>query len=288
MAITVEKFLECVQKNASRVTHYESGGDGSGGGCDCIGLIIGALRLAGEQWKGTHGTNWAARNAIQEPWPYKLTQEKELWPGMIVFKMREKNDPGYSLPDSYKDSGDSRDFYHVGVVMAVKPLTIMHCTKALSMGIDGITEDHSTGNWGFYAKLKGVVYPGQENKEDILYYAKVHSANGKPVRLRPQPSTEKDEICKLPINTVVAVLDDSLSGWDKVEYTGIVGYMMTEFLAPIWDTETEPDAPEEPEQTEQPGNEDTGEDTTVSRGELADWRKSLYAVIDKINKRLEG
>ena len=39
--ITVQEFLNRVIENEARVTHYESGGDGSkNGGCDCIGLIL--------------------------------------------------------------------------------------------------------------------------------------------------------------------------------------------------------------------------------------------------------
>lgn len=281
--ITVEKFLQCVQENAARVTHYEKGGDGSGGGCDCIGLIIGALRLAGEKWTGTHGSNWAARNAIQGPWPHKITGENVLQPGDIVFKVREKNDSGYDLPDSYKDSGDSRDFYHVGVVMSVNPFTIMHCTSVEG----GIKEDHSLGNWSHYAKLKGVTYPGQEGKDEVLYYARVYAANGQPVRIRPQPNTDRDEICKVPVNMVVAVLDDSINGWDKVEYTGIIGYMMSEFLVPLGSTGEHEDIPQQEQKPEEKPewNYDT---VTVTRDELAEQRRKLDEVRDWINRKMEG
>ena len=192
--ITVEKFLQCVDENAQRVTHYQSGCDGTGGGCDCIGLIIGGLRLAGEQWNGTHGSNWAARNAIQEVCPMKITSENELQPGMIVFKAHAPGESGYNLPNSYKNGNNLMDYYHVGVVMSINPLTIMHCTKNSSKGIDGITEDHALGKWGYYAMLKAVAYPGYEWRNDILYYARVYAANGDPVRLRPEPNTNKKEI----------------------------------------------------------------------------------------------
>lgn len=56
--IPLSKFLSCVRENAARVREYESGGDGSNGKCDCIGLIIGALALAGFRWPGIHGSNW--------------------------------------------------------------------------------------------------------------------------------------------------------------------------------------------------------------------------------------
>ena len=62
--IQLDQFLVCVQENAARVREYESGHDGSNGKCDCIGLIIGALELAGFHWPGVHGSNWAARNAM--------------------------------------------------------------------------------------------------------------------------------------------------------------------------------------------------------------------------------
>ena len=65
--IPVERFLQCVQENADRIHGYELGHDGSDGKSDCIGLIIGALELAGFRWPGTHGSNWAARYAMQEP-----------------------------------------------------------------------------------------------------------------------------------------------------------------------------------------------------------------------------
>ena len=60
--MTNEQFLEGIQKNIARVREYKLGMDGSGGQCDCIGLIIGAVRLMGGEWKGTHGSNYAARN----------------------------------------------------------------------------------------------------------------------------------------------------------------------------------------------------------------------------------
>ena len=34
------------------------------GTCDCIGLIIGAIRRAGGSWTGTHGSNYAARSEM--------------------------------------------------------------------------------------------------------------------------------------------------------------------------------------------------------------------------------
>ena len=64
--IPLETFLRCVRENAARIHGYELGHDGSDGESDCIGLIIGALGLAGFRWPGVHGSNWAARNAMAD------------------------------------------------------------------------------------------------------------------------------------------------------------------------------------------------------------------------------
>lgn len=229
--ITVEKFLDCVRENAARVTHYESGGDGSGdGGCDCIGLIIGALRLAGEKWRGTHGSNYAARNEIQEDRPLLVNSSTTMMPGAIVFKGKEPGDSGYDLPEYYKDSGDLTDYYHVGVVMETEPLLIMHCTLDKAHDIDGIAEDHKFGNWKYFAKLKDVNY----NSE--LYKARVTAETGGTVNLRKGMGTNYDVIVRVPIGSIVSVFGGGNAEWQKVEYDKIyLGYMMTKFLAPLPD-----------------------------------------------------
>ena len=59
--ITLSSFLEKIREIASENPKYRSGGSGKDGTCDCIGLIIGAIRRAGGSWPGTHGSNYAAR-----------------------------------------------------------------------------------------------------------------------------------------------------------------------------------------------------------------------------------
>ena len=229
--ITVEKFLDCVRENAARVTHYERNGDGSGdGGCDCIGLIIGALRSAGVEWKGTHGSNYAARYKIQEDRPLLVNSSTTMMTGVIVFKGKEPGDPGYDLPEYYKDSGDLTDYYHVGVVMETEPLLIMHCTLDKAHGIDGIAEDHKFGNWKYFAKLKDVNYNSK------LYEARVTAETGSTVNLRKGMGTNYDVIVRVPIGSIVSVYGGGNAEWQKVEYDKIyLGYMMTKFLAPLPD-----------------------------------------------------
>ena len=60
-AALVKKFLEMVAKIKSLNPAYKQPGDGSNGVCDCIGLIIGAIRRMSLKWKGIHGSNYGAR-----------------------------------------------------------------------------------------------------------------------------------------------------------------------------------------------------------------------------------
>ena len=57
----VNKFLEKVQVIKNLNPKRREPGDGSDGYCDCIGLVIGAVRRMGLKWTGIHGSNWAAR-----------------------------------------------------------------------------------------------------------------------------------------------------------------------------------------------------------------------------------
>ena len=64
--MTIDEFLTNVQRIQAADPRYRLGRDGSDGYCDCIGLVIGAIRRSGGQWRGIHGTNWTARNAMHD------------------------------------------------------------------------------------------------------------------------------------------------------------------------------------------------------------------------------
>ena len=52
MAVQLSTFLAALQQMADARPTYRTGGSGKDGTCDCIGLIIGALRIAGYRWPG--------------------------------------------------------------------------------------------------------------------------------------------------------------------------------------------------------------------------------------------
>ena len=120
------RFLKEAQAIAASRPAYRKGGSGKDGTCDCIGLIIGAIRRAGGKWPGIHGSNWAARYAVRDLAPLRSVSGLRI--GDLVFKSRAPGVKGYDLPDRYRSHPDRNDYYHVGIVLSVSPLRILHMT----------------------------------------------------------------------------------------------------------------------------------------------------------------
>lgn len=225
--ISIEKFLQYVRENAARINAYESGHDGSDGKSDCIGLIIGALRLLGQKWPWTHGSNYTARNKVDNLRPVSSASDLRL--GELVFKVREPGDEKYALPSAYDGHPDRRDYYHVGVVTSLAPLEITHSTSVAG----GIKRDTSLGQWRWAGELSLVDYDAEESEipdDDVLYQAIVRADNEYPVKMRTGPSTNNKVKASVPQGTIVDVLDE-LDGWAKIRLDGQTGYMMIKFLS---------------------------------------------------------
>ena len=79
----LEKFLSKIQIIKSLQPKYASGGDGSRGTCDCIGLVIGAFRRASIKWSGIHGSNYFARKEVTNL--SKVNSVSDLKVGDVVF-----------------------------------------------------------------------------------------------------------------------------------------------------------------------------------------------------------
>lgn len=223
--MNLQNFLQAVEQNAARVKKYEQPGDGSDGTCDCIGLIIGAVRLAGGSWKGTHGSNYAARSMVDDFGP------AQYYKGEIVFKARRPGEERYNLKDKYKQggssyNGDINDYYHVGVVTNDNPLEITHCTSP-----GPIVRDKKKGKWLYGGRLKGVDYGAiPESKGEItVMEATVFAENGKPVKMRAKPNTSTNVYWEIPNGEKVEVIDNGET-WTQIKYKGRTGYMMTKFL----------------------------------------------------------
>lgn len=224
--VSLRSFLFAVQSIVDEKPTYALGMDGSSGACDCIGLVIGAVRRAGGKWTGAHGSNWAARNAIAE-----MHHDHRYELGWCVFKARSTG-----LPAAYASDPDQRNYYHAGVVTSVNPLRITHCTSTSGKG--GIKVDTVPGAWEHSGRLTDVNY--DEEADETLEAAVVTAESGRSVNLRKSPTTASVVIERVPVGTLVYVTSRD-SEWSAVQHGPKTGYMMSKHLVP-----------EEPEDTENP------------------------------------
>lgn len=264
MGITRERFLEKVEEIAATDIVYQEGKDGSNGACDCIGLIIGAIRRAGGSWTGIHGSNYAARYEMRELLPVMDAGELNL--GDAVYKARMPGEEGYALPERYKNDPDQRDYYHVGVVTAVEPLEITHCTGP------GIVRDTKLGKWTYRGRLEKVNYDGTSQEVGTMVQtATVVADSGSKVKMRSKPSTSDGLYWEVPVGALVQVAEVS-GEWAKVRYGDRTGYMMAKFL--VMDA---------PTQGTTPGSNqgDASEIISVQRA-------ALQAVYDALGSILQG
>lgn len=260
----LEAFIAQVEAIAQASPVYRPGGDGSDGTCDCIGLVIGAIRRAGGSWTGTHGSNYAARYEMRELLP--VTDAGELCLGDVVYKARTPGQAGYALPERYKNDPDQRDYYHVGVVTATNPLEITHCTGP------GIVRDTKLGKWTYRGRLEKVDYDGTSQEVGTMVQtATVVADSGDDVKMRSTPSKTDGLYYKVPVGATVQVA--SVDGeWAKVRYQDRTGYMMVEYL--------EMDVQEPPTSGSSSGSTG-GELITVQRA-------ALQAVYDALGSILQG
>lgn len=234
------EFVEGVRRIAASNPTYRTGGDGSDGTCDCIGLIMGAL--GGEY--PMHSTNYFVRYELAIE-PQTITDAEELQLGDLVIKARNENNPRYDLHERYKPGGryfinDLLDYYHVGVVTSTNPLVITHCTSG--NGVNGIVEDTTLVGWTHVGIVDDLEYEDQwvDTPSPTHDIAIVYSEDGNPVRMRKAPTTASETIVKVPKGAQVEVTE-SADGWATILWNGQRGYMMTEFLRVVGMTPTEPE-----------------------------------------------
>ena len=227
--ITVIVFINKALDIAATHPKYRLGCDGSNGYCDCIGLPIGSLKRAGVKWQGIHGSNYAARYRLKvaiKP----INKVSDLKVGMLVFK--GKTDTA-DLPNRYKRggslyNGDLHDYYHVGMVISVNPLCILHMTSPTTK------KDTSLGKWNYYGECVYVEScspsptPAPPPVENIL--AEVIAASGSTVNMRKGPGKNYKIVERVPIGAIVEVLEDDGSDWTFIQYKLKSGYMMDMFL----------------------------------------------------------
>lgn len=224
-------FLEKVEEIRREQPKYRKGGDGSDKTCDCIGLIMGALRRAGETWKGTHGSNYAARNQMENL--RRVTKASDLEVGEVIYKAFDPMDDNWDLPATYAQDEDQLDYYHVGVITSVEPLIITHCTTP------SVKQDYKLGSWAYAGNLKKVNYEGvgpvEEVKKAII--DRPTGVTGDTVNMRKGAGLNYDRIEKIQFGTEVDVMAD-LGEWCYIKVDGKSGYVMSNFILYAGDPDT--------------------------------------------------
>ena len=222
------EFVKRVQDIAATNPTYRTGGDGSDGTCDCVGLIMGAIDKAYPM----HSSNYFARNEM-----YGLGMivgnEHHMALGDLVYKARSSLSYGYDLHERYQvggryHNGDMLDYYHVGVVTCVDPLEITHCTS--TENVNGIKRDNSLKGWTHFGQIKDVIVVGEA--EEQFAEAKmmmVYAANKKPVNVRKRPDKSAPKIAEIPVGSVVLMIKKT-DEWALITHASYTGYMMSEFL----------------------------------------------------------
>ena len=237
----IQSFLTMVQKIKSLNPTYRQPGDGSDGTCDCIGLIIGAIRRMGLKWVGIHGSNWAARKEFVEL--KRVNSESDYELGDTVLKAYEYGDKGWNLPARYRKggkyyNGDLRDYYHAGVVTSVNPLNITHMSSKM-------TVDKKMGRWLYHGKLKIIVNassdngaisapaattPTKETDPGTGVKAAVTAASGKYVKMRAKPTQSCSLYDEVPVGATVTLVAPGET-WAQISYGQRTGwYMMAKYL----------------------------------------------------------
>ena len=237
-AEVVNKFLAMVAKIKSLNPKYRQPGDGSDGTCDCIGLVIGAIRRMGLKWTGIHGSNWAARKEFTEL--KHITSASQLQLGDVVLKAVEQGASGWDLPSRYRSggkyyNGDTRDYYHAGVVTSVNPFNITHMSSKM-------TVDTKLGKWNYGGKLRILVNAASGGVEPTPSpdtpttgsRAVVVAPTGSTVNFRKTPSLKGVLIARIPLGTTVEVVAPG-EEWASIKYGNKTGYMMAKVLDIIGD-----------------------------------------------------
>ena len=235
--ITAERFIDGVNSIYEEKPTYRTGGDGSDGTCDCIGMERGSLEREGvkkNEITNMRGTNQAARKTIEDL--KAIRSVSELQPGDVVLKTRDKDDKSMPLPDRYRKGGADYDpkwgetnFTHIGTVTRTNPLEITHMTSPTAK------KDRSLGNWKYAGKLPWV-RRGQEPEPapgpDPLpeaEWATVTAESGSTVKMRAKPTTTCKLYWDVPVGSQV-IVEERGEPWTKITWAGQTGYMMTRFL----------------------------------------------------------
>ena len=231
--IPVEDILRLFEKMKDENWRYTMGA-AEKNNVDCSGAFVYAYKKLGKI-SIYHGSNWMARNEACQLLPITAAQ-----PGMIALKAKEETENGYHLPEKYKNGTDTRDYYHVGLVSRDG------CRVLNAAGADYgfISSGLSAKNgWDFVSYAKSIDYGGKENETETqeegktMFQMMVTATSGSTVNRRVAPKAGAALLDRIKIGTVVTVVATD-GTWSTVQYDGVTGYMMSQYLTELDSTDT--------------------------------------------------
>lgn len=233
----VAKFLAKIDVIYNSNPRRREPGDGSDGYCDCIGLIIGAIRRMGLKWPGIHGSNYSARMETTNLAPIKSASDLEV--GDVVYKAVPKGNSKWSLPTRYRSggkyyNGDLNDYYHAGTVYSVNPLKIKHMSDKMRTD----TKINVSNPWNYHGKLTRLINASSgtptPDPDPVYKKAVVVAQSGGTVNLRAAATKNARIMVRVPLGSTVSVVQPGET-WAKITWNKFTGYMMAEFLDIVGD-----------------------------------------------------
>lgn len=186
------------------------------------------------------GSNWFARHELRNLRP--LTNKSQLYDGCAVLKTLHPGQPGYSLPNRYKDHVDQIDYSHIGIgtndgrILDSTRYGKQHDGTWTRNGPGWSTAKIGPNSWDIIADFEDVDYSdsGLPNDHELpevtpVEYATVYAKSGSTVRLRKTASTKDIAIANVPVGALVGVLEKK-GAWWQISHAGKIGWMMAEFL----------------------------------------------------------
>lgn len=198
---------------------YKLGGR-SQSGIDCSGAFVRAYQQQGQSIY--HGSNRIIRAHCTGA--FTIERESQLEVGMAIFKQRadlSKMKAEYKPGGRYYNEALPNDYYHIGLVTGVNPLSIVNATTPVAR------RETRLSNWTVAAYLIGADYgspPPEEARQ-----ATVVAQKGSTVNLRSGASLGSAIVKRVPLGEAVTVTRD-MGQWCAITHQGSSGYMMTEFL----------------------------------------------------------
>lgn len=208
---------------------YASPGTNGPAGIDCSGAFVYAYKQFGERIY--HGSNRIVRVYCHDV--RRVTSASQLRVGMAIFKAREDTShmkAEYKPGGRYYDPNLPYDYYHIGLVVSVRPLKIINATPP------AVRIDTDLSRWYCAGELNAVNYDSDEPPRPAPppdadpRLAEVWAERGSTVNLRGRPSRDAVIRARVPIGEVVEVLDETNETWWYILYLKTTGYMMREFL----------------------------------------------------------